>query len=76
MDDVDRVPVWLDDRTLISRARGGFETVDVKTGETTAIDLDETIPDSQFGRRFSNDFRWLYYSWTEVEGDIWVLDAE
>ena len=68
------LPVWLaDGRRLVLRRRGGVVVIDIETGAGHLL-----IPVGGFmiGRSVgvSSDNRWITYTETATEGDIWIAE--
>jgi Tol biopolymer transport system component len=63
---------WFDDRTITSGAAGGIELLDIETGVEETVTVESRIG----GWEFSNDRRWVYYTRTETQGDVSMLDHD
>jgi Tol biopolymer transport system component len=63
---------WFDDRTIASGTSSGIELLDIETGAVEIV----TVESGRGGWEFSHDRRWVYYTRTETQGDVWMLDHE
>jgi WD40 repeat protein len=71
-----KAPVWLNDsRRLLVRDRHGIRLIDAATGKTKPI---VSVGGYAIGISFgiSRDNRWITYTETGTEGDIWIAEMK
>jgi WD40-like Beta Propeller Repeat len=70
------IPVWLrDGRRLLLRDRGGISLIDSRTGSTRRL-LDVSGYYVGYSLDATRDDRWITYTETATDGDIWLLKLE
>jgi len=70
------IPVWLrDGRRLLLRDRSGISLVDAATGRTKRL-LEVSGYFVGYSLDVTKDDRWITYTETATDGDIWLLTLE